>query len=114
VAWLLEAWPWEGVGSCAIGRFFNRPNKGFSPQYAFSRDLGSRQEMESRRPACWKRGYCHPMKARTVWGSNNSPGLSRIATAEFTAQYPLAHLQFKDPGIPVKIELDAFFPFHSA
>jgi uncharacterized protein (DUF608 family) len=37
--------------------------------------------------------------------------LSRIASAEFTAQYPQAHLRFKDPSLPVKIELDAFSPF---
>ena len=52
-----------------------------------------------------------PYEGQDGLGSNNSPGLSRIATAEFTAQYPLAHLQFKDPSLPVKIELDAFSPF---
>jgi non-lysosomal glucosylceramidase len=114
------AFPLGGVaaGSLALGgrgqlrdwEIFNRPNKGFSPQYAF--------------PAIWiKAGDAKPvtrvLEARILppyegqdgLGSNNSPGLSRIATAEFTAQYPLAHLQFKDPGLPVKIELDAFSPF---
>src|ERR1700678_3452815 len=114
------AFPLGGVaaGSLALGgrgqlrdwEIFNRPNKGFSPQYAF--------------PAIWiKAGDAKPvtrvLEARILppyegqdgLGSNNSPGLSRIATAEFTAQYPLAHLQFKDPGLPVKIALDAFSPF---
>ena len=61
--------------------------------------------------ACSKRGYLPPYEGQDGLGSNNSPGLSRIATAEFTAQYPLAHLRFKDPSLPVKIELDAFSPF---
>src|ERR1700691_1534265 len=114
------AFPLGGVaaGSLALGgrgqlrdwEIFNRPNKDFSPQYAF--------------PAIWiKAGDAKPvtrvLEARILppyegqdgLGSNNSPGLSRIATAEFTAQYPLAHLRFKDPSLPVKIELDAFSPF---
>jgi non-lysosomal glucosylceramidase len=114
------AFPLGGVaaGSLALGgrgqlrdwEIFNRPNKGFTPQYAF--------------PAIWiKAGEAKPitkvLEARILppfegqdgLGSKNSPGLSRIATAEFTAQYPLAHLLFKDPSLPVKIELDAFSPF---
>src|SRR6202041_211090 len=114
------AFPLGGVaaGSLSLGgrgqlrdwEIFNRPNKGFSPQYAL--------------PAIWiKVGDAQPvtrvLEARILppyegqdgLGSNNSPGLSRVATAEFTAQYPLAHLQFKDPKIPVKIELEAFSPF---
>src|SRR5277367_4779388 len=114
------AFPLGGVaaGSIALGgrgqlrdwEIFNRPNKGWSPNYAF--------------PAIWvQAGDAKPvtrvLEARILppyegqdgLGSNNSPGLSRIATAEFAAQYPLAHLQFKDPSLPVKIELDAFSPF---
>jgi non-lysosomal glucosylceramidase len=114
------AFPLGGVaaGSLALGgrgqlrdwEMFNRPNKGFSPDYAF--------------PSIWiKAGDAQPvtrvLEARILppyegqdgLGSANSPGLSRIATAEFTAQYPLAHLLFKDPTLPVRIELDAFSPF---
>jgi non-lysosomal glucosylceramidase len=114
------AFPLGGVGSGSLalgGRgqlrdweIFNRPNKGFSPPYAF--------------PAIWiKAGDAKPiarvLEARILppyegqdgLGSNNSPGLSRIATAEFTAQYPLAQLRFKDSSLPVHIELDAFSPF---
>jgi non-lysosomal glucosylceramidase len=114
------AFPLGGVaaGSLALGgrgqlrdwEIFNRPNKGFSPQYAF--------------PSIWiKSGNAKPvtrvLEARILppyegqdgLGANNSPGLSRIATAEFTAQYPLAHLRFKDPSLAVKIELEAFSPF---
>src|ERR1700679_77082 len=114
------AFPLGGVAAGSVGlggrgqlrdwEIFNRPNKGFSPQYAF--------------PAIWiKAGDAAPvtrvLEARILppyegqdgLGSANSPGLSRIATAEFTAQYPLAHISFKDASLPVKVELDAFSPF---
>ncbi len=114
------AFPLGGVaaGSVALGgrgqlrdwEIFNRPNKGFSPRYAF--------------PSVWiKSGNASPiarvLEARILppfegqdgLGADNAPGLSRIATAEFTAQYPLAHLRFKDPSLPVRIELEAFSPF---
>lgn len=114
------AFPLGGVaaGSIALGgrgqlrdwEIFNRPNKGFSPSFAF--------------PAIWIKSGDQPPVARVLearllppfegqdgLGSKNVPGLSRIATAEFRAQYPLAHLRFKDPALPVNIELDAFSPF---
>jgi uncharacterized protein (DUF608 family) len=114
------AFPLGGVaaGSLALGgrgqlrdwEIFNRPNKGFSPHYAFPsiwiRAAGSKpvtRVLEAR--------ILPPYEGQDGLGSNNSPGLSRIATAEFTGQYPLAHLRFEDPALNVKIELDAFSPF---
>ncbi|HTZ56574.1 MAG TPA: GH116 family glycosyl-hydrolase [Acidobacteriaceae bacterium] len=114
------AFPLGGVaaGSVALGgrgqlrdwEIFNRPNKGFSPQYAF--------------PSIWvKAGNATPitrvLEARILppyegqdgLGSSNAPGLSRIATAEFRAQYPLAEIAFKDPDLPVRVTLGAFSPF---
>ena len=44
-------------------------------------------------------------------GSNNSPGLSRLATAKFRGEYPLAHIDFEDKRLPVSVQLDAFSPF---
>ena len=44
-------------------------------------------------------------------GSNNVPGLSRLASARFTGEYPLAHIDFEDNKLPVKVSLDAFSPF---
>jgi non-lysosomal glucosylceramidase len=114
------AFPLGGVaaGSLALGgrgqlrdwEIFNRPNKGYSPQYAF--------------PSIWVKAanaqpiarvlearILPPYEGQDGLGSSNSPGLSRIATAEFRAQYPLAQIQFKDPQLPVKVTLDAFSPF---
>jgi non-lysosomal glucosylceramidase len=114
------AFPLGGVaaGSLALGgrgqlrdwEIFNRPNKGYSPQYAF--------------PAIWIKAaeakpvtrvlearILPPYEGQDGLGSSNAPGLSRIASAEFTAQYPLAHIQFKDSSLPVQVELEAFSPF---
>src|SRR6185437_4360610 len=92
-----------GAGSLSLGgrgqlrdwEIFNRPNKGFSPSYAF--------------PAIWvqsgeSKPIAHVLEARILppyegqdgLGSSNSPGLSRLETAKFTGEYPLAKLEFED------------------
>jgi non-lysosomal glucosylceramidase len=114
------AFPLGGVaaGSVALGgrgqlrdwEIFNRPNKGFSPQYAFPSIWIKSGEQEPITRVLEAR-ILPPYEGQDGLGSKNSPGLSRIAGAEFTAQYPLAHLRFKDPDLPVNISLDAFSPF---
>jgi len=114
------AFPLGGVaaGSIALGgrgqlrdwEIFNRPNKGWSPNYAF--------------PAIWiKSGDAQPIarvleasllppyEGQDGLGSNNVTGLSRVAGAEFTGQFPLAKVQFDDSRLPVNVELEAFSPF---
>jgi non-lysosomal glucosylceramidase len=114
------AFPLGGVaaGSIALGgrgqlrdwEIFNRPNKGFSPSYAF--------------PAIWVQSgdskpiarvlearILPPYEGQDGMGSDNAPGLSRLAGAEFTGQYPLAKVRFLDPNLPVNVELEAFSPF---
>ena len=107
-----------GAGSIALGgrgqlrdwEIFNRPNKGFAPSYCF--------------PSIWvKSGHAKPvahvLEARILppyegpngLDSANAPGLSRLAAAEFTGQYPLARIRFEDPNLPVQVELEAFSPF---
>ena len=114
------AFPLGGVaaGSIALGgrgqlrdwEIFNRPNKGWSPNYAF--------------PAIWvKSGESEPIarvleasllppyEGQDGLGSNNVPGLSRLAGAAFAGQFPLAKVQFQDSHLPVKVELEALSPF---
>jgi non-lysosomal glucosylceramidase len=107
-----------GAGSLSLGgrgqlrdwEIFNRPNVGFSPSYAM--------------PTLWVKSgnaepQAHVLEARILppyegssgLGSNNSPGLSRLATAKFRGEYPLAHIDFEDKRLPVSVQLDAFSPF---
>jgi uncharacterized protein (DUF608 family) len=99
-----------GRGQLRDWEIFNRPNQGFSPSYAF--------------PSIWvQSGDGKPMarvlEARILppyqgqdgLGSNNAPGLSRLESAVFTGEYPLAHIDFQDFTLPVTVQLDAFSPF---
>ena len=114
------AFPLGGVaaGSLSLGgrgqlrdwEIFNRPNKGFSPPYAFPSiwvQAGSSKPiarvLESR--------ILPPYEGQDGLGSNNSPGLSRIKSATFTGEYPLAHIKFEDDSLPVHVDLEAFSPF---
>jgi non-lysosomal glucosylceramidase len=49
-----------------------------------------------------------PYRGQDGLGSNNAPGLSRLESAVFTGEYPLAHIDFQDAALPVTVELDAF------
>jgi non-lysosomal glucosylceramidase len=107
-----------GTGNISLGgrgqlrdwEIFNRPDKGRSPNYAF--------------PSIWaKRGNSKPvarvLEARLMppyagssgLGSDNAPGLSRLAGAAFTGEFPVAHIAFQDASLPVHVTLDAFSPF---
>ena len=99
-----------GRGQLVNLEIFNKPNKGFRPQYAF--------------PAIWAQAgngkpvarvlesrLLPPFDGQEGLGSSNVPGLSRLESATFTGEYPLAHIDFEDRSLPVKVELDAFSPF---
>ncbi len=114
------AFPLGGVaaGSISLGgrgqlrdwEIFNKPDKGNAPTYAF--------------PAIWANSgngkpvtkvlesqYLPPYEGQSGLGSNNAPGLARLAGAKFTGEYPLAHIDFEEPELPVRVSLDAFSPF---
>jgi uncharacterized protein (DUF608 family) len=114
------AFPLGGVGAGSIslgGRgqlrdweFFNRPNKGFAPSYGFpsiwaqaGRSKPVARVLEAR--------ILPPYEGADGLGSDNAPGLARLASAKFTGEYPLAHIDFHDNALPVRVSLDAFSPF---
>src|SRR6201987_5937208 len=96
------AFPLGGVtaGSVSLGgrgqlrdwEIFNRANKGFSPAYAFPSIWAQAGNAKAVARVLEAR-ILPPYEGQDGLGANNSPGLSRIATAEFTAQYPLARLR---------------------
>jgi non-lysosomal glucosylceramidase len=99
-----------GRGQLRDWEIFNRPNQGGSPSYAFpaiwiqsGNSAPIARVLESR--------ILPPYQGESGLGSDNVPGLSRLESAKFTGEYPLAHINFQDRRLPVKVELDAFSPF---
>jgi non-lysosomal glucosylceramidase len=107
-----------GAGSIALGGrgelrewwIFNRPDKGNSPQYAFSSiwaRVGNRQPiarvLEAR--------FMPPYEGASGLGSANAPGLPRLASSTFVGEFPFARVDFDDSELPVKVSLEAFTPF---
>jgi uncharacterized protein (DUF608 family) len=114
------AFPLGGVcaGSVSLGgrgqlrdwEMFNRPNKGYSPSYGFpsiwaqaGRSKPVARVLEAR--------ILPPYEGADGLGSDNAPGLTRLASAKFTGEYPLAHVDFQDSALPVRVSLHAFSPF---
>ncbi|MEO8659557.1 MAG: GH116 family glycosyl-hydrolase [Bryobacteraceae bacterium] len=107
-----------GAGSVSLGgrgqlrdwEIFNRPDKGNNLSYAF--------------PSIWvqagdKKPVARVLEARiqppyegsSGLGSQNAPGLTRLASAVFTGEFPFAQVDFTDRMLPVKVRLEAFTPF---
>ncbi len=99
-----------GRGQLRDWEIFNRPDKGNAPAYAFPAiwvQAGNREPiarvLESR--------IQPPFEGSSGLGSNNAPGLTRLASATFTGEFPLARIDFADSALPVKVSLEAFSPF---
>ena len=89
---------------------FNRPDKGRRPQYAFP---AIRVETANHKP------ISKVLEARIMppysrgpsdLGSDNVPGLPRLENCTFTGEYPLAHIEFEDSELPVRVRMEAFTP----
>jgi non-lysosomal glucosylceramidase len=114
------AFPLGGVGAGSIslgGRgqlrdweIFNRPNKGFSPSYAMP-SIWARAGNEKPVARVLESHILPPYEGENGLGANNAPGLSRLKSARFTGEYPLARVDFEDDTLPVRVSLEAFSPF---
>ncbi|WP_321475451.1 GH116 family glycosyl-hydrolase [uncultured Paludibaculum sp.] len=113
------AFPLGGIaaGSISLGgrgqlrdwEIFNRPDKGNAPSYALPAiwaQVGDRQPVAKIAEA----RYLPPYEGSSGLGSNNMPGMPRMDTAVFTGSYPIAHIDFRDRKLPVRLALDAFTP----
>jgi uncharacterized protein (DUF608 family) len=114
------AFPLGGVcaGSVSLGgrgqlrdwEIFNRPDKGNAPDYAFPAiwaQAGNRKPIARVLEARLQ----PPFEGSSGLGSHNAPGLTRLASATFTGEFPLARVDFADPSLAVKVSLEAFSPF---
>ena len=114
------AFPLGGIGTGTIslgGRgqlrdweIFNRPDKGNELSYAFPAiwvKVGDREPvarvLESRLQPPYE-------LTESGLGSDNAPGLPRLAEATFTGAYPFARIAFADPHLPARSALEAFNP----
>ena len=121
--------PLGGIGTGGIGLggrgnlldldIFNRPNKGVFPE------SGRGNFPEFAFPAIWAKAGQNAAKSLILerrllppydispegLGSDNVPGLPRLAEATFRGAFPLARIEFKDDSFPVQISLDAFSSF---
>ncbi len=114
------AFPLGGVaaGSVSLGgrgqlrdwEIFNRPNKGFSPPYAFP-SIWAHVGAGSPVARVLESQIQPPYEGPDGLGANNVPGVSRLESATFIGAYPLARIIFHDPILPVKVELESFSPF---
>jgi non-lysosomal glucosylceramidase len=99
-----------GRGQLRDWEIFNRPNKGYAPDYAFP---GIWVRSGGRKPVArvLEARILPPYEGADGLGSRNVPGLSRLQGAVFTGEYPLATVAFRDSRLPVTITLEAFTPF---
>ncbi len=114
------SFPLGGVAAGSIGlggrgqlidwEIFNRPNKGFHPSYAFP-SIWAQAGNDKPVAHVLESHILPPYEGQDGLGSSNAPGLSRLESATFTGEYPLAHIDFEDSSLPVTVELDAFSPF---
>ena len=106
-----------GTGTISVGssgqlndwEIFNRPDKGNQPAFAFA---AIRVETPGRRPVARiaEARILPPFEGATGLGSNNVPGMPRLASAVFMSSYPVARIDFEDRRLPVRLSLEAFTP----
>jgi uncharacterized protein (DUF608 family) len=107
-----------GTGSISLGgrgqlrdwEIYNRPDKGRSPEYAFA-SLWVKSADGKPIAHVLESRLTPPYASTAGLGPANAPGLSRLESATFTGEFPLAHIDFHDSRLPVRVSLDAFSPF---
>src|ERR1051325_115667 len=96
-----------GRGQLRDWEIFNKPDKGAAPNYAFPTIWA---KAGNGKPVCrvLEARFLPPYEGSSGLGSNNAPGLVRLAGSTFTGEYPLARVDFHDRTLPVRISLEAF------
>jgi non-lysosomal glucosylceramidase len=114
------AFPLGGIGTGSIGlggrgqlrdwEIYNRPDKGRSPEYAFASIWVKAGEGKPIAHVL-EAELMPPFASASGLGPANAPGLSRLQSATFTGEFPIARVNFRDSRLPVRIALEAFSPF---
>ncbi len=107
-----------GTGSISLGgrgqlrdwEIFNRPDKGRSPDYAFA-SIWAQAGGHKPVARVLEARILPPYEGATGLGWQNAPGLSRLESATFTGEFPIAQIEFEDRRLPVSVILKAFSPF---
>lgn len=113
------AFPLGGIGTGTIslgGRgqlrdweIFNRPDKGNTPDYCFPA-IWAQAEGKNPVARVLEARIQPPYEGPSGLGSENVPGLPRLASACFVGAYPFARLEFEDKALPILVSLEAFNP----
>jgi non-lysosomal glucosylceramidase len=114
------SFPLGGVGAGSIGlggrgqlrdwEIVNRSDKGNAPSYAMPSiwaQIGSAKPVARVLEARIQ----PPYEGQSGLGSKNAPGLSRLESATFTGEFPVARVDFHDRTLPVEVSLTAGTPF---
>ena len=107
-----------GTGSISLGgrgqlrdwEIYNRPDKGRSPEYALA-SIWAKAGAAKPVARVLEARLLPPYASASGLGPANAPGLSRLARATFTGEFPMARIAFQDARLPVQVTLEAFSPF---
>src|SRR5882757_5996589 len=98
-----------GTGSISLGgrgqlrdwEIYNRPDKGRSPEYAFA-SIWAKTGSSKPIARVLEARLMPPYASADGLGPAGAPGLSRLASATFTGEFPLARIAFEDAKLPVR------------
>jgi uncharacterized protein (DUF608 family) len=113
--------PLGGIGTGGIGlggrgnlqdwEIFNRPEIGHGLDYAFP-SLFIHKPGAAPYSVILERRLLPPYDLQQEGlGSDNVPGLPRLAEAHFFGSFPISRIEFEDGNCPVRVSLEAFSPF---
>ncbi len=112
------SFPLGGIGTGTIGlggrgelrdwEIFNKPNKGFRPQYTMPY-IFCRQG-DKKVAKVLERKLLPPLHDSQGLPPRVMPGLPRLDEAVFVGTYPMARIFFHDADLPVSVQLEAFNP----